>query len=94
MMKVSQNKYYYSALVAITMWLGSVPIEAWAGRTARRAAEACKSEACDGGGGDGVPWILWVMGFIVCLGLFLAFLDWVASLWKRCVQYLKGSESG
>ncbi len=70
------------------MWLGSVPIEAWAGRTARRAAEICKSEACGGGDGGG-SLVLWIMGFLLCLVLFLSFLDWVRSLWKTFVQNQK-----
>jgi len=49
--------------------------DAWAGRTARRAAEACKSEACDGGGGSGD----WLVGVLVLIGLLAlgAIINWL-----------------
>jgi hypothetical protein len=69
---------YYKALVALTILFISLPVDTFAGRTARRAAEMCKSEACDGGDPGSGPLVAWYIGiplFIAILWLWSNFED-------------------
>lgn len=67
---------YYKALVALTVLFIGFPVDTLAGRTARKAAEMCKSETCDGGDpGSGllVPWFIGIPLLIAILWLWSKF---------------------
>lgn len=86
MIDIIKIKYFYYLVVPMTIWMVSTPINAWAGRGARRAAEACKSAACDDGNGGS-----WITGILFFGGLLIFAFIWN---WLEERELLHYSETG
>jgi len=56
--------------------------DVWAGRSARRAVEACKVEACNGGDGES-GWLMRIIMIPVAIIMLAVFLDAVIGPFKK-----------
>jgi len=64
------KNFYYQLSLALTFLFINLPLNSFAARSARRAADNCKTEACDSiSAGGGYPWWAWVLGIAVAFAL-------------------------